>query len=110
MRGRYFVPLTAEHREGAGVAAGELVDVDIDLDTEVRDLPVARRLGSSVEKDSAARVFDQQSYTNRKEWAPWIEETKKPETRSTRLERTIAALKEGRRTHSVSGAGYRDLS
>ncbi|MCU1654770.1 MAG: hypothetical protein JWQ60_5919, partial [Pseudonocardia sp.] len=33
MGGAYFVPLSAENRNLAGVAAGDQVDVDIELDT-----------------------------------------------------------------------------
>ena len=33
MGGRYMVGVSAEHRAGAGVAGGDEVDVDIDLDT-----------------------------------------------------------------------------
>jgi uncharacterized protein YdeI (YjbR/CyaY-like superfamily) len=43
--------------------------------------------------------FDQLSFTHRKEWVRWIEESKKPETRATRLGKTIEGLREGRRTH-----------
>ena len=37
MGGRYLVPLSAENRAAAGVAAGEQVDVDIESDTAPRD-------------------------------------------------------------------------
>jgi len=40
MGGRCLVPLSAENREGAGVAAGEQVDVDIELDSAPREVEV----------------------------------------------------------------------
>jgi hypothetical protein len=36
MGGRYLLPLNAENRAAAGVAAGDEVDVDVELDTEPR--------------------------------------------------------------------------
>jgi uncharacterized protein YdeI (YjbR/CyaY-like superfamily) len=99
MGGRYFVPLSAENREATGVAAGADVEVLIELDADPRELSLPSDLEAALQADEAARTFfGQLSYTNRKEWARWIEESKKPETRSARLERTMAALREGRRT------------
>ena len=40
MGGRYLVPLSAEHRASAGVAAGDNVEVEIELDTAERVLDV----------------------------------------------------------------------
>jgi hypothetical protein len=40
MGGRYMVGVNAEHRARAGVAGGEEVDVDIDLDTAPREVSV----------------------------------------------------------------------
>src|SRR6478609_8714707 len=37
MGGRFLVPLSAEHREAAGVAAGDAVTVDIALDAAPRE-------------------------------------------------------------------------
>jgi bacteriocin resistance YdeI/OmpD-like protein/uncharacterized protein DUF1905 len=99
MGGRYLVPLSAENREAAGVAAGESVDVDIELDTEGRDIALPDDLEAALRSDERAReFFAGLSYTHRKEWARWIEDAKRPETRSARLENTLAALREGRRT------------
>lgn len=43
--------------------------------------------------------FDRLAYTHRKEWVQWIEEAKKPETRSSRLAATVQALQAGCRTY-----------
>ena len=100
MGGRYLVPLSAENREAAGVAAGDGVDVEIELDAQSREVALPDDLDVALRGDErAAAFFNELSFTHRKEWVRWIEEAKKPETRTARLERTIAALKEGRRTH-----------
>ena len=49
--------------------------------------------------DAARTTYDGLSYTHRKEWVRWVEEAKKPETRAARIEKTVAGLREGRRTH-----------
>ena len=98
MGGRFFVPLSAENREGAGVAAGDSIAVDIDPDTAPREVAMPDDLAAAM--DEAARAaYDVLSYTHRKEWVRWVEEAKKPETRATRIEKTVAGLREGKRTH-----------
>jgi hypothetical protein len=100
MGGRYLVPLSAENRTAAGVGAGEAVEVGIALDAETRDVTVPDDLAAALKKDKQAKTFfDSLAYTHRKEWVRWIEEAKKPETRATRLGKTIEALRAGRRTH-----------
>jgi len=98
MGGRFLVPLSAEHREAAGVAAGDDVTVDIALDTAPREVDLPADLEAAMD-DAARTTYDGLSYTHRKEWVRWVEEAKKPETRATRIEKTVAGLREGRRTH-----------
>jgi hypothetical protein len=99
MGGRYLVPLSAEHRAAAGVAAGDQVHVAIEADTEAREVPVPQDLSAALAGDDAAgRFFDGLAYTHRKEWVRWIEAAKRPETRKRRLEGTLDALRAGRRS------------
>jgi hypothetical protein len=48
MGGAYFVPLSAENRTAAGLAAGDQVDVDIELDTEPREVTVPADLAAAL--------------------------------------------------------------
>ncbi|MDQ6729490.1 MAG: YdeI/OmpD-associated family protein [Actinomycetota bacterium] len=99
MGGRFMVPLSAEHRAGAGVAAGDQVEVDIQLDTAPREILVPPDLGEELASDNTAQdFFERLSYTHKKEWVRWVEEAKKPETRRTRIAKTMAALSAGKRT------------
>ncbi len=83
MGGRYMVPLAAEHRAGAGVSAGEDIDVEIELDTAVREVVVPPDLAAALDAQPSVRAFfEQLSFTHRKEWVRWIEDAKKPETRT----------------------------
>ena len=54
-----MVPLSAENRTGAGVAAGDEVDVGIELDTEPREVTVPPDFAEVLNRDSnARRKFD----------------------------------------------------
>lgn len=99
MGGRFFVPLSADNREAAGVAAGDAVEVDIAVDAAVREVDVPDDLAAALGTDTAASAFfDGLSYTHRKEWVRWIEDAKRPETRSSRLAKTVASLHAGKRS------------
>jgi hypothetical protein len=98
MGGRFLVPLSAENRTAAGVAAGDEVDVGIEPDTAPREVEVPADLADALAHDDAARAtFDGLSFTHRKEWVRWLEEAKKAETRATRLAKTVESLREGKR-------------
>jgi uncharacterized protein YdeI (YjbR/CyaY-like superfamily) len=100
MGGRFLVGINAEHRAAAGVAAGDQLEVDIRPDTEQREVSVPADLAAALAQDTkASAFFDQLSYTHRKEWVRWVEDAKRPETRATRLTKTVDSLREGKRTH-----------
>ena len=97
MRGRYFVPLSKENREAAGVAAGDEVAVTIEKDANPRKVTVPADLAEALAGDDAASArFDQLSYTHRKEWVGWIEEAKRAETRAARISKTVESLHAGK--------------
>ena len=99
MGGRFLVGVDASHREAAGVAAGDVLDVEIVHDTGPREVTVPDDLAAALAADNAAATtFESLSYTHRKEWVRWVEEAKKPETRATRVTKTVESLREGKRT------------
>jgi hypothetical protein len=97
MGGAFYVPLAAEHRESAGVTAGQEVDVRIELDSAPRETALPDDLDAAFD-DAARTHFHGLAPSHRKEWVRWVEEAKKPETRATRIEKTAAALREGKKT------------
>jgi hypothetical protein len=97
MGGAFWIPLAAEHREAAGVHAGQEVDVRVELDTAPRETPLPEDLAAALDEDARA-FFDGLAPSHRKEWVRWVEEAKKPETRTARIGKTAEALKAGRRT------------
>lgn len=100
MGGRFLIPLSAQHRTAAGVAAGDQLDVEIALDTARRDVVVPADLADALgDDDRAQRFFAALAYTHRKEWVRWIEEAKKAETRQARITKAVEAMRAGKRTH-----------
>ena len=98
MGGRSFVPLSGDNREAAGVAAGDEVEVEIELDSAPREISVPADLSAALAQDGTARAFfEELSYTHRKEWVRWLEEAKKADTRAARLARTLESLRAGKR-------------
>ena len=97
MRGEFLVGLNRAVRQEAGVEAGDTADVEIELDTAERDVDLPRALADALATDSAARAgFDQLAYTHRNEYARWISEAKRDETRQKRLAEVLQRLRESK--------------
>lgn len=93
----FMLPLAAEHREAAGVAAGDEIDVDLVVDDAPRDVEVPADFAAALDAEPAARrTFDALSNSNKKFHTLNIEAAKSPETRQRRIEKSIATLREGR--------------
>lgn len=96
MGGKNLLGMSKERREGAGVEAGDKVEVSIELDTAERTVEIPPALESAFKKDKAAKkIYDGLAFTHRKEFARWIEEAKKDETRERRVVKTLEMLKAG---------------
>ncbi|WP_433413943.1 YdeI/OmpD-associated family protein [Microtetraspora malaysiensis] len=97
MGGRYMVGISAENRTHARVSAGDDVVVNLELDTEPREVTVPADLAEALDRDAEAkRFFDTLSYTKKQWFVLSVEGAKKPETRQRRLTETIALLRDGR--------------
>jgi hypothetical protein len=97
MGGQFMIPISAEHRIGAGVTAGDEVEVDIVLDTTPREMTVPSDFADALERDIDARqFFDGLSYSNKRRFVITIEDAKTAETRQRRIEKAISLLRDGR--------------
>jgi uncharacterized protein YdeI (YjbR/CyaY-like superfamily) len=71
--------------------------VSLGLDTAPREVEVPDALARALSKDKKARaVFDGLAYTHRKEYARWIAEAKREETRERRVSKAVEMLREGK--------------
>jgi uncharacterized protein YdeI (YjbR/CyaY-like superfamily) len=97
MHGEFLVGLNKEVRAAAGVDAGDTVSVVLELDAEPREVDVPDALAQALAGDDAARAaFDRLAFTHRKEYARWIAEAKRDETRERRVAMAIEMLLGGR--------------
>ena len=95
--GGFVLPISAENREGAGVVAGDEVAVDIELDSEPREVAVPPDFAEALDRDEAARrSFDGLSYSQKQRHVLSIEGAKTAETRQRRIAKAVDTLREGR--------------
>jgi uncharacterized protein YdeI (YjbR/CyaY-like superfamily) len=98
MGGDFLVGLNREVREQAGVKAGDTVEVKLELDTAPREVEVPEALEAALAKDAKARsAFDALAYTHRKEYARWVSEAKREDTRQRRVSQALEMLRDGKR-------------
>ncbi len=97
MGGAYMLSVSAEVREKAGVKGGDKVDVDLELDTEPREVTVPPDFAKALDADpAAARFFDGLSYSQKRGFVLPIEDAKSPATRERRIAKAVSALRDGR--------------
>ena len=97
MGGEFLLGLRREVREQAGVEAGDVVDLWLDLDSAPREVEVPPALATALAADPEAKArFDGLAFTHRKEFACWVEEAKREETRERRVEQALEMIHAGR--------------
>ena len=95
MGGQFMLGVSMANREAAGVAAGQTLDVDVVLDTAPRTVDVPDDLAAELAGDAGAReTWATWSFTRQKEAARLLTEAKQPETRSRRLTKVLAELRD----------------
>lgn len=86
-----------EFREGAGVAAGDTVDIDLELDAEPREVSIPPDFAAARARDARAKTFfDRLNYSNKRRLVIPIEAAKAAETRERRIAKTVEQLRAGR--------------
>jgi hypothetical protein len=94
MRGRYLLGLSNANRQAAGVVTGDEVEVEVDLDTEPRVVIEPADFARALDADPVARAaYDNLAYSHKREHVRAIESAKGPETRTRRIEKAIATLR-----------------
>ena len=97
--GETMLGLTNAFRASAGIVEGDEVEVVVERGDEPREVEVPPALQAQLDADEIARAaFEKLSFTHRREYANWIAEAKREETRDRRAGRAIEMLREGVRT------------
>jgi hypothetical protein len=97
--GRSYLGLNAQVRRAAGISLGDLVDVLLEADEESPTVEIPPELTAALTASAAAKAaYDRLAFTHRKEYAAWIAEAKRPETRERRTSKSIDMLTGGIKT------------
>ena len=97
MGGTSMISVSSEHRAASGLKGGDVVDVDLELDTAPREVSVPADLDAALDAEPVARgTFDRLSYSNKSWHALQVEGARTDETRQRRIAKSIAALRDGR--------------
>jgi hypothetical protein len=96
MGGLSLIPVSADVRAKAGVAAGDEADIDLVPDTGPRTVEVPADLAAALASVPAARqAFDKLSYSGQQRYVLGIEQAKTVETRRRRVENAVTELTAG---------------
>jgi len=94
----HMLPVLKDIREQIDKDFGDEVKITVEPDIEPRLVEIPKDLLKQFKKDKDAKAFfDKLAYTHQKEYAKWIEEAKREETRQNRVMKTIEMLKKGKR-------------
>lgn len=104
-RGSLFRMKTANHllgvrkniRDALKVQIGDVLTIEVELDTEERIVEIPPYFMEILIGENLLSQFENLSYTHRREYVGWISEAKKLETRERRLDKTILALRTGKK-------------
>lgn len=97
MGGKYMVGVSADVREKANVAGGDMITVELQLDTEAREVAVPADLAAALAKaPEAKKAFEALSYSRKQFFVLPIDQAKGEDTRKNRIAKTIAQFTEGK--------------
>lgn len=85
MGGAYWIPVSAERRDGAAIKAGDAIEVPQDFQAALEGDPAAKQF------------FDSLAYSHQLRHVLAITDAKTPETRQRRIDKALEMLREGRK-------------
>jgi hypothetical protein len=93
MGGQNLLGVSAENRSAAGIVAGDVIDIELELDTAKREVEVPEALALALaENKTALAAFTALSYSNQRRHTLAVEAAKTEETRVRRIAKIIDEL------------------
>jgi hypothetical protein len=93
MGGEYWLGVSAERRTAAGVSAGDVLELDIVLDTQERTVNVPEDLALALAAEPAAQAtWDKLAPSHRKAHVDAVLGAKAAETRARRIAKSVETL------------------
>jgi uncharacterized protein YdeI (YjbR/CyaY-like superfamily) len=91
--GQSYLGLRKDLLKRLAVGTGDVVQVELAEDHQERVVVEPPELTAALAEDPAAKAaYERLPFTHRNEYARWIDEGKKPETRADRVGKTIKRL------------------
>ncbi|MBO9534345.1 MAG: DUF1905 domain-containing protein [Solirubrobacteraceae bacterium] len=96
MGGETLLGFNKAVRTAAGVEPGDELELTILLDDGPREVELPADLAAALASDPATQAaFEALAYSHRKEFARWVGDAKKPETREKRIAETLEKVAAG---------------
>ncbi len=91
----HILGLPKDLRAKIGKTIGDEIEVEVEEDTEPREIILPQDLRQALESNPEAEaIFKQLAYSHQKEYVQWIEGAKREQTRQGRIAKTIERLKQ----------------
>ena len=98
MGGKFMIGISADIRSKTGIKGGDKVTVQLELDTQPREVVLPSDLKEALAKNTKAKkFFDELSYSNKRRYVLPIDDAKTPATRQKRIEKAIIDLSEAKK-------------
>ncbi len=85
MGGTHMMVFNKQMRDATGYKAGDRIHILLERDSEPRKVDIPGDVKAVLEEQGVWDAFQKFSYSHQKEDIAWINEAKKPETRSRRI-------------------------
>jgi hypothetical protein len=92
MKGLFLIPVNAERRAESGLAGGDAISVELELDTAPREVEVPADLAAALDAAGLRPAFDALAPSHRKAHVTSVESAKAAETRARRVEAVVTKL------------------
>ncbi len=97
INGAFMIGVSNDVRTSSGLAVGDEVDVDLEIDTAPREVSVPPDLAALLDAEpDVRRAFDALSYSNKRAIVEPIDGAKTPETRQRRIDKALESLRAAR--------------
>jgi hypothetical protein len=92
-RGQFVISLSAANREAAGVAAGDTVEIEVEVDDAPRTVEVPPDLAEALGAAGVRDAFDALSFSKQRAIVEPLEAAKAAETRQRRVDKAVSSLR-----------------
>ena len=87
-----MILLRSDIKAQLGKGGGDKIHVKVELDAKKREVSLAPDIKAAYKKAGVLDKFESLAFSHQREYNQWIEEAKKPETRDSRIQKSIAQI------------------